>query len=250
MDPISSRRTTFASFMFLRDKVEHGHFLDITAKLQRPSNLLDEKKYSSAGRQFLIIWQDVQTRKQNLYSDSNFVLWNLEMATNNEASILIKELEELGINLIRDGAMTFFLAEDEPFKEENIHRYPKGDKKRANEPSPWPKFGSEMKVDNKCITKGIGIDLVLDDIKHPLDILLERCTTNRDVADYLSYYYFLKRGALNIEGYYSADIECIMGQSPRIGKEAKLGLLKHALQRASGHSDIGHEEWIEACIKR
>ncbi len=163
------------------------------------------------------------------------------------ASILIKELEELGVSLIRDAAMAFFLAVDEPFKRENIHRYPKEDPKRNNEPSPWPKLGSEMKYNDKPVKKGTGIDLVLEDMKHPLDILLEKCTTNRDVAYYLSYYYFSKRGALDIEGYYSADVECILGHCSRLAKE-KLEMLEHALQRASGNSDFGHEEWIKACI--
>jgi hypothetical protein len=134
------------------------------------------------------------------------------MATsNNGAFMLIKELEELGINLIRDAAMAFFLAVDEPVEKENIRRYPKEDLKRVNEPSPWPKLGLEIKYNDKPIEKGMGINLVLKDIKHPLNILLENCSINRDVAYYLSYYYFSKRGALDIKGYYSADVECIIG---------------------------------------
>jgi hypothetical protein len=240
------KRNTFASWMFLTRKAELSH-VEIQHKLKEPSVLLQQKMYSSAGKQFLIIWQDVQTQKQNLYSNSTFVSWDSEMATsNNGASILIKELEELGISLIRDAAMAFFLAVDEPFKKENIHRY----MKRDNESSPWPKLGSEMKYNNEPVEKGIGIDLVLEDMKHPLDILLENCTTNRDVAYYLSYYYFSKRGALDIEGYYSADVECIIGQCSWLAKDTKLRMLEHALQRASGNSDFGHEEWIKACINK
>jgi hypothetical protein len=234
--------------MFLRDKAERSH-VEITNKLKKPSVLLEKKEYSSAGRQFLIIWQDVQTQKQNLYSNSTFVSWDLDMVTkDNCASILIKELEELGVSLIRDAAMAFFLAVDEPFEKENIHRYPKEDPKRIDEPSPWPKLGSEMKYNDKPVKKGTGIDLVLGDMKHPLDELLENCTTNRDVAYHLSYYYFTKRGALDIEGYYSADVECIIGQCSWLAKGIKQEMLEHALQRASGNSDIGHEEWIKACI--
>jgi hypothetical protein len=133
----------------------------------------------------------------------------------NNASILIKELEELGISLIRDAAMAFFLAVDEPYNKENIRRYAK----RENESSPWPKLGSAVKSNSKTFEKGTGIDLVLEDIKHPLDILLENCTTNQDVAYYLSYYYFSKRGALDIEGYYSADVECIIGQCSWLANE-------------------------------
>jgi hypothetical protein len=244
MNLFGSKKSTFASFIFLRDKAELSH-IESRNKLKEPFVLLQQKNYSSAGKEFLILWQDVQTQQQNLYSNSTFVSWNSDMATiNNGASMLIKELEELGISLIRDAAMAFFLAVDEPFKKENIHRY----RKRDNESSPWPKIGSEMKYNNNLIEKGTGIDLVLEDMKHPLDILLESCTTNRDVAYYLSYYYFSKRGALNIEGYYSADVECILGQCSWLAKEVKLGMLAHALQRASGKSDIGHEEWIKACL--
>lgn len=246
MELLSSKRSTFASWMFLTRKSELSH-TEFTTKLKGPSDLLQQKKYTLAGKHFLIIWQDVQTKQQNLYSMSTFVGWDLDMATsNNSASILIKELEELGISLIRDAAMAFFLAVDEPYNKENIRRYAK----RENESSPWPKLGSEMKYNNKLVEKGTGIDLVLEDMKHPLDILLESCTTNRDVAYYLSYYYFSKRGALDIEGYYSADVECIIGQCSWLAKEAKLGMLEHALQRASGNSDIGHEEWIKACLNK
>jgi hypothetical protein len=246
MELFGSKKSTFASGMFLTRKAELSH-AEITLKLKEPSVLLQQKKYSSAGKQFLIIWQDVQTQQQNLYSNSTFVSWDSDMATsNNGASILIKELEELGISLIRDAAMAFFLAVDEPFKKENTHRY----MKRDNESSPWPKLGSEMNYNNKLVEKGTGIDLVLEDMKHPLDILLESCTSNQDVAYYLSYYYFSKRGALDIEGYYSADVECIIGQCSWLAKEAKLGMLEHALQRASGNSDIGHEGWIKACLNK
>ena len=126
---------------------------------------------------------------------------------NNGASMLIKKLEELRISLIRDIAIAFFLAVDEPFKKENIHRYIK----RDNENSPWPKIRLEIKYNNNLIEKGIGIDLVFEDMKYSLNILLESCITNRDVVYYLSYYYFSKRGALNIEDYYSADVECFLG---------------------------------------
>lgn len=52
---------------------------------------------------------------------STFVGWDLDIATsNNSASILIKELEELGISLIRNAAIAFFLAVDEPYNKENI----------------------------------------------------------------------------------------------------------------------------------
>lgn len=254
MDPLGSKRNTFASWMFLTRKAEQSH-VETTNKLKKPSILLEKKEYSSAGRQFLIIWQDVQTQKQNIYSNSTFVSWDLDMVTsNNSASILIKELEELGVNLIRDAAMAFFLAVDERFDKKNINRYPKEDPEenpeRVNEPSPWPKLGSKMNYNDKPVEKGTGIDLVLEDMKHPLDMLLENCSTNRDVAYYLSYYYFSKRGALDIEGYYSADVECIIGQCSWLAKETKLGMLEHALQRASGNSDIGHEEWIKACINK
>jgi hypothetical protein len=109
MDPLGSKRNTFASWMFLTRKAEQSH-VETTNKLKKPSILLEKKEYSSAGRQFLIIWQDVQTQKQNLYSNSTFVSWDLDMVTSdNSASILIKELEELGVNLIRDAAMAFFI---------------------------------------------------------------------------------------------------------------------------------------------
>lgn len=58
----------------------------------------------------------------------------------------------------------------------------------------------------------------------------------------LSYYYFIKSAAYDIEGYYSADIECIVGQSSRLFKEEQLKMLEHALQSASKNSDIGHKE--------
>ena len=141
MDPLCGKRNTFASIMFLRDKAERSH-VEITKKLKKPSILLEKKEYSSAGRQFLIIWQDVQTQKQNLYSNSTFVSWDLKMVTsNNSASILIKELEELGINLIRDAAMAFFLAVDERFDKKNINRYPKEDPKENPERSMSPRLG-------------------------------------------------------------------------------------------------------------
>ena len=92
-----------------------------------PSIPLEKKEYSSAGRQFLIVWQDVQTRKQDLYSKSIFVSWDLDMVTkDNCTSILIKELEELGVNLIRDAAMAFFLAVDEPFRKGEYTSIPEG----------------------------------------------------------------------------------------------------------------------------
>jgi hypothetical protein len=246
MELLSSKRSTFASWMFLTHKSELSH-TEFTTKLKGPSDLLQQKKYTSAGKHFLIIWQDVQTKQQNLYSMSTFVGWDLDMATsNNGASILIKELEELGISLIRDAAMAFFLAVDEPYNKENIRRYAK----RENESSPWPKLGSAVKSNGKTFEKGTGIDLVLEDIKHPLDILLDNCTTNREVADMLGYYYFIRSAAHDIEGYYSADIECIVGQSSRLSKEEQLKMLEHALQSASENSDIGHKEWIKACINK
>ena len=104
---------------------------------------------------------------------------------------------------------------------ENTHRYPKEDPTRNNEPSPWPKLGSKIEYNDKSVKKGTGIDVVLEDIKHPLDILLENYITNRDVAYHLSYYYFSKRGALDIEGYYSADVECIIGQCPWLTKRSE-----------------------------
>ncbi|KFX87755.1 hypothetical protein V490_08029 [Pseudogymnoascus sp. VKM F-3557] len=214
------------------------------AKIEKPFILLEKKNNSAAGRQFLIIWQDVQTEKQDLYSIYNFVLWDSNMATNqNAASVLIKELEELGISLIRDAAMAFYLAVDEPFEKENIRRY-------DNESSPWPKLGSDIYFNKSVVGKGKGIDLLLEDMKHPLDKLLEDCTTNRDVADMLSYYYFTKSRACNIDGYYSADVECIMGQSSRLAKETKQEMLEQALRRASGNSDIGNEEWIRKCLSK
>ncbi|KFY13095.1 hypothetical protein V491_06522 [Pseudogymnoascus sp. VKM F-3775] len=236
-----------ASLMFLKQSPElfHYDFIQRTrTKIQKPSILLEDKKYPAAGKQFLIIWQDVQTEKQDLYSNYTFVLWDSDMATsNNEASVLIKELEELGVSLIRDAAMAFYLAVDEPFEKDNIRRY-------DNESSPWPKLGSGIKHNGKTIEKGTGIDLVLENMKHPLDKLLEDCTTNRDVADMLSYYYFSKSRACDIDGYYSADVECIMGQSSRLAKEKKQEMLEQALQRASGNSDIGNKEWIEECLHK
>lgn len=223
-----------------------SHHIETMIKLKQPSALLEKKKYGEAGKQFLIIWQDVQTQKQNLYSKSTFVSWDLDMviSDNNGASVLVKELEELGISLIRDAAMAFYLEVDEPFKKENIHRYLKRDK----ESSPWPKLGSGIKSNGEPVGSGTAIDFVFGDLKHPIDTLLEDCETNRRVAEMLGYYYFIKRGACNIEGYYSADVECIIGQSSFLEKKTKQDMLKHALQRASGKKDIGNEEWIRECL--
>lgn len=247
MELLGSERHGFASFMFLtqRSKLFRNEFMQrIMDKTERPSILLEERECSAAGKQFLIIWQDVQTKKQDLDSIYNFVLWDSDMATsNNAASVLIKELEELGISLIRDAAMAFYLAVDEPFNKENIRRY-------DNESSPWPKLGSDINFNKTPVRKGKGIDLLLEDMKHPFDELLEDCTTNRDVADMLSYYYFSKSRACDIDGYYSADVECIMGQSSRLAKETKQKMLEQALQRASGNSDIGNKEWIEECLNK
>ncbi|KFY05185.1 hypothetical protein O988_00205 [Pseudogymnoascus sp. VKM F-3808] len=231
--------------MFLiRDETSANH-TETTTKLKKPAVLLGKGEYGAAGKQFLIIWQDVETQKQNLYSRSTFVSWNLDMAINNGASVLIKELEELGISLIRDAAVAFYLAAKEDFKKENIRRY----LKRDRESSPWPKLGSEITYNEEPIGEGTAIDFVFEDLKHPIDALLEKCTTNRGVAEKLGYYYFVKRGACNIEGYYSADVECIIGQG-LIDKEDKQGMLKHALQRASGNKDIGNEEWIRKCLNK
>ncbi|KFY66246.1 hypothetical protein V496_02123 [Pseudogymnoascus sp. VKM F-4515 (FW-2607)] len=208
-------------------------------KIEKPYN-----KYSAAGKQFLILWQDVQTRKQDVDGDFAFVPWDSNMATsNNEASVWIKELEELGVSLLGDAAMAFYLAVDEPFEKDNIRRY-------DNESSPWPKLGSEITLNGKNVEKGIGIDLVLRNMKHPLDQRLEDCATNWDVADMLSCYYLCIIRAYNIDGYYSANVECIMGQSFRLPKETKQKMLEQALRRASGNSDVGNEEWIEACLHK
>jgi hypothetical protein len=192
MEVLSGKRNTFASWMYLTERSELAH-TEITIKLKEPSKLLQKKEYAEAGRHFLILWQDVQTQQQNIYSMSTFVSWDLDMATSqNGASIWIKELEELGISLIRDAAMAFFLAVDETYKKENIRRY----MKRENESSPWPRLGEGVTYGGKPFDKGTGIDLVLEDVKHPLDILLDNCTTNREVADMLSYFYFIKSAGI------------------------------------------------------
>ena len=229
-----------------------SYFQDTRAKLKKPFELAQQKQYALAGKYFLIMWQDVQTKQQSLYSTTTEWYDEERFTSNNSASILIKQLEELGISLIRDAAMAFVLAVDESFDEKNLRRYEKQDdeKKQDNETSPWPKTGLEMKYNGKPFDKGIGIDLILEDLKHPLDILLKKCTTNRDVAYFLSCYYFRKRGSLTIEGYFSADVECIYGNTGRVSKENRQKMLEHALERASESSDIGHKEWIKACINK
>jgi hypothetical protein len=146
----------------------------------------------------------------------------------------IKDLEKLGLSLLHDAAIAFFLV-DEPYK------YNKDMRKYAD----WPKLGSTLNCDGKDFKEGTAIASILEDIKHPLDVLLDNSTT-RELAEMLSHYYLVRSKAHDIEGEYSANIECIIGHSQKIPTEKRLRILNNALTLS--RDELGESKWIKACI--
>jgi hypothetical protein len=196
-----------------------------------------EKELVSAGNQFLIIWQNVQNLQQDLFSKPIIMQEHRSLHGNTtEISDKIKDLEKLGLSLLHDAAIAFFLV-SEPYK------YDKDMRKYAD----WPKLGSTLNCDGQDFKEGIAIASILEDIKHPLDVLLDNSTTTRQLAEMLSHYYLVRSTAHDIEGEYSANIECIIGHSQKIPTEKRLKILNNALT-LSRDEPGGESKWIKACI--
>lgn len=206
-------------------------------KIEQAFNAFQEKELVLAGNQFLIIWQNVQNLQQDLFSKPIIMQEDRSLYINTtDISDKIKDLENLGLSLLHDAAIAFFLV-DEPYK------YNKDMRKYAN----WPKLGSTLNCDGKDFKEGTAIASILDDIKHPLDVLLDNSTTTRELAEMLSHYYLVRSKAYDIEGEYLANIECIIGHSQKIPIEKRLRILNNALTLS--RDELGGEsKWIKACI--
>lgn len=206
-------------------------------KIEEAFATFQEKELVSAGNQFLIIWQNVQNLQQDLFSKPIIMQEHGSLYSDTaDISYKLKDLEKLGLSLLHDAAIAFFLI-DEPYK------YNKDMRKYTD----WPKLGSTLNCDSQDFKEGTAIASILDDIKHPLDVLLENSTTTRQLAEMLSHYYLVRSNAYDIKGEYSANIECIIGHSQKIPTEKQLKILNNALTLSG--NELGREsKWIKACI--
>lgn len=205
--------------------------------------------FAEAGRIYMAMWQDVENKHEDLCAVLMQNLPDQDLSSCiNVISKKVKDIKEVGLCLIHDAAIMFFLADEERPDKDSMHRYPEGERPNVIPWSTWPKLGSPVKYGPKRFETGTPIAEILEDIKGPLDTSLSGCTTYREVAENLCYYYLVQSSVYNIQGYFSAHMECIIGQSAKIPKERQLEILNKALAKCLASPVAGNSEWILSCI--
>ena len=226
-----AKNSSFASFKY---SAYQPHAFGFSTHIEIAIRAFQDGKLTSAGNQFLDIYQAVQNTQQDILStcisENSSVL---------SSALRIKALRGLEPPLVRDAAVSFYFANSNA----------EGSEKKicAN----WPKIGSGLNYRDVYYKEGTSINTILKHInlECPLDVLLSGSTSTRELAKRLSYYCrFLVKVLDGEDGEYLAATECIIGQS--LPSDKRLGAFEAALELSKEETemDTNESKWIRDCI--